>query len=65
MFAMFVIPQFRRDPQLLALHLAANLLQRVSNLMFIAVYGSTVEVPVSNCGGTFHGSGDRAGCDVV
>ena len=55
-FAVFVIPQLRGDPRLLALDTAPqNSLQRVPNLVFVAIHGSTIEVPISHRCGTFHG----------
>src|SRR2546425_2868133 len=49
-FAMLVIPQLRSDPQLLALKMTPHyLLECVSNLMFVAVDGCTIEVPIANC----------------
>jgi phage replication-related protein YjqB (UPF0714/DUF867 family) len=52
---MFVIPQFRSDPQLLALQMLSQyLLERISNLVFIAVHGCTIEVPISNLHRTFY-----------
>src|SRR5579864_3405625 len=54
-FAVFVVPQLRGDPELLAWNMFSHhLLQRVSNLVFITVHGRTIEVPIPNLRRSFY-----------
>jgi hypothetical protein len=55
-FAMFVIPQLRSNPHLLASDAWENVLERVTNLVFVSIYGRTIEMPISRYCGAF----DRA-----
>jgi hypothetical protein len=52
---MLVIPQLGSDPQFFSLDTTLqDVVERVADLVLIAVHGCTIEMAVSNGGGSFH-----------
>src|ERR1700730_143085 len=65
-FAMFVIPQLRSDPQFPAFKIPSQaLLDCISNLVFVGVHRCTIEVPIPNRRRIFHRRRNLTGRDMV
>src|ERR1035441_2501800 len=57
----FVVPQLRRNPEFFPIDsVTKNLLKRRSDLRFISIHRSAIEMPIANCSCTFYCLGNLA-----